>query len=66
MFCLTTFNTSLHIFYMYRYTDLAVIFHKIALQEITWSKTEEALRVRHKASGVERDTGVVAGTLFSH
>lgn len=51
---------------MYRYTDLAVIFHKIALQEITWSKTEGALRVRLKASGGEGDTGVVAGAFFSH
>lgn len=35
MFCLSTFNTSLHtctcIFYMYQYTDLAVIFHRTAL-----------------------------------
>lgn len=37
-----------------------------ALQEITWSKTEGALRVRHKESGGERDTGVVAGAFFSH
>lgn len=28
-------------------------------------KTEEALRVRYKASGGERDTGVVAGTFFA-
>lgn len=35
-----------------------------ALQEITWSKTEGALRVRHKESGGERDTGVVAGAFF--
>lgn len=35
MFCLSTFNTSLHtctcIFYLYQYTDLAVIFHRTAL-----------------------------------
>lgn len=43
------------------------VLHAFSLlyKQLSGQKTEEALRVRYKASGGERDTGVVAGTFFA-